>query len=280
VPNRIYTVAGPDGRTYDIEGPDGASDAQIIAVLQQQLASQPAPKKGMLAQVAKGAESLLSSGRTGIGALTGSPEEAAIAGLQRGEDIGGRYADDIGLDKVKDVYNKKGLGQAAKEVLRQVPLAIAEQAPNMAASLGSARLGAMAGTAVNPGLGTIVGGTVGALAPSLLTQLGGNVERQAAEQKKAGQPIDINTQGAIGAAIPQAGLEAASQFIPLGGRLVSKLTGMPLNSLFGKTAAQAQKIADERLLTTLAKGTAVGVAAELPTELTQTMLERAQAGLP
>jgi len=279
VATRIYTIQGPDGRTYDLEGPEGASEAQVIAALQQQLASQPAPKKGVLAQVAKGAESLISSGRTGIGAATGSAEEAALAGLQRGEDINARYADDIGLDKLKDVYDKKGIGAAGKEVLRQIPLAIAEQLPNMGATLGSARLGAMAGTAINPGIGTIVGGTVGALAPSFLTQFGGNVERQAAEQKKAGQPIDINTRGAAGAAVPQAGLEAASQFIPLGGRLVSKLTGMPLNSLFGKTAAQAQKIADERLLTTIAKGTATGVAAELPTELTQTMLERAQAGL-
>ena len=253
MPNRIYTVQGPDGREYDIEGPEGASDAQIISVLQQQLASQPAPKKGILAQAAKGAESLLSSGRTGIGALTGSPEEAAIAGLQRGEDISGRYADDIGLDKLKDVYNKKGLGAAGKEVLRQIPLAIAEQAPNIAASLGSARLGAMAGTAVAPGLGTIIGGTAGALAPSFLSQLGGDVERTAYEQKKAGKPVDINLGASVPAAVAQAGLETASQFIPLGGRLVSKLTGMPLNSLFGKTAAQAQKIADERLLTTIAK---------------------------
>jgi hypothetical protein len=71
----------------------------------------------------------------------------------------------------------------------------------------------------------------------------------------------------------------AGTFIPLGGRLVSKLTGIPAEALLGKSAAQAAKLADERLLVTLAKGTAVGAAAEIPTEIAQQMLERAQAGL-
>ena len=43
-------------------------------------------------------------------------------------------------------------------------------------------------------------------------------------------------------------------------------------------AAKA-KLAEERLAATLAKGTAVGAVAEIPTEIAQQMLERAQAGL-
>jgi hypothetical protein len=50
-------------------------------------------------------------------------------------------------------------------------------------------------------------------------------------------------------------------------------------AFFGKSAAQATKLADEKLLATLAKGTGVGVLAEVPTEIAQQMLERAQAGL-
>jgi hypothetical protein len=123
-------------------------------------------------------------------------------------------------------------------------------------------------------VGSVVGGGVGLVAPSFLQQLGGNVERQAAE----GQKVDVGT-AALGAA-PQAALDVAGSFIPLGGRLVSKLTGLPVEALLGRTSAQATKLADERLLATITKGTATGVAAEIPTEITQQIIERAQAGLP
>jgi outer membrane lipoprotein SlyB len=61
-------------------------------------------------------------------------------------------------------------------------LAIAEQAPNLATSLGGARLGAMAGTALGPAgtvAGGIAGGLAGAFLPSLIQQYGGNIQRQA-----------------------------------------------------------------------------------------------------
>jgi hypothetical protein len=53
----IYSVQGPDGRIYDIEGPEGASDADVISALEEHLASQPKPKKGLMAALGKGAES-------------------------------------------------------------------------------------------------------------------------------------------------------------------------------------------------------------------------------
>jgi len=278
----IYSVQGPDGRIYDIEGPEGASDAEVISALEQHLASQPKPKKGLLAALGKGAESTLSGLRTGIEGTFGSAEEAARAGIQRGEEISGKYADQVSMEKVKEAFNKDGVLSAAKEVGRQIPLAIAEQAPNLATSFGGARLGAMAGTALGPA-GTVAGGVVGGLAgaflPSLIQQYGGNIERQAQEQTARGEPIKIDTGAAGAAAVPQAALDVAQAFIPFGGKLVSKLTGIPEKAFFGKTAEQAAKLADEKLLATLAKGTATGVLAEVPTEIAQQMLERAQAGL-
>ena len=278
----IYSVQGPDGRIYDIEGPEGASDAQVISALEEHLASQPKPKKGFMAALGKGAESTLSGLRTGIEGTFGSPEEAARAGIQRGEDISGRYVDQVSMEKVKEAFNKDGVLSAAKEVGRQIPLAIAEQAPNLATSFGGARLGAMAGTALGPA-GTVAGGVVGGLAgaflPSLIQQYGGNIERQAQEQTARGEPIKIEAGTAGAAAVPQAALDVAQAFIPFGGKLVSKLTGIPEMAFFGKSAAQATKLADEKLLATLAKGTATGVLAEVPTEIAQQMLERAQAGL-
>ena len=70
----------------------------------------------------------------------------------------------------------------------------------------------------------------------------------------------------------------AGTLIPLGGRLVSKLTGIPEKALLMGTG-NAAKLAEERLAATLAKGTAIGAVAEIPTEVAQQMLERAQAGL-
>jgi hypothetical protein len=270
----IYSVKGPDGRIYDVEGPAGASDEQVIAFLQQHLAEQPEqkPKEGVLAGLEKGAESTLSQLRSGIGSIFGSGDEAARAGLKRGEDINKRYADQVSWDKVKKAYEEKGLLPAAGEAISQVPAAVAEQLPNLGTSLGGARLGALAGSPFGP-VGSIVGGGVGLVAPSLLQQLGGNVERQAAE----GQQVNVGR--AALAAAPQAALDVAGSFIPLGGKLVSKLTGLPVEALLGRTSAQAAKLAEERMLATVAKGTATGALAEIPTEVAQQMLERAQAGL-
>jgi hypothetical protein len=271
----IYSVKGPDGRIYDVQGPEGASDEQVIAFLQQHLAEQPQqkPKEGLIAGLEKGAESTFSQLRSGLGSLLGSGEEAARAGLERGEDIGKRYADQVSLEKVKQAYADKGLLSAAGEAISQVPYAISEQLPNLATSVGGARLGALAGSPFGP-VGSVVGGGVGLVAPSFLQQLGGNVERQAAEGQQ------VSTGKAALAAAPQTALDVASTFIPLGGRLVSKLTGLPVETLLGRTSEQATKLADERILATIAKGTATGAALELPTEITQQIIQRAQAGLP
>ena len=271
----IYSVKGPDGRIYDVEGPAGASDEQVIAFLQQHLAEQPSqkPKEGLIAGLEKGAESTFSQLRSGLGSLFGSGDEAARAGLERGEDIGRRYADQVSLEKVKQAYTDKGLLSAAGEAISQVPYAISEQLPNLVANIGGARLGALAGSPFGP-VGSVIGGGAGFIAPSVLQALGGNVERQAAE----GQPVSVSK--ALPAAALQGGLDIAGSFIPLGGRLVSKLTGLPVEALLGRTSAQAAKMADERLLATITKGTATGVAAEIPTEITQQIIERAQAGLP
>ena len=270
----IYSVKGPDGRIYDVEGPAGASDEQVIAFLQQHLAEQPEqkPKEGLIAGLEKGAESTFSQLRSGIGSLFGSGDEAAKAGLARGEDINKRYAEQVSLEKVKQAYNDKGLLSAAGEAISQAPYALAEQFPNLAANIGSARLGALAGSPFGP-VGSVIGGGAGLVAPSVIQALGGNVERQAALGQK------VNVGNALPAAALQGGLDVAGSFIPLGGKLVSKLTGLPVEALLGRTSAQAAKLAEERLLATLAKGTATGVITEIPTEVAQQMLERAQAGL-
>ena len=227
-----------------------------------------------------GLESLLSSMQTGAGAATGSAEEAALAGLKRGQERAAKYGEATSLERVKQAYEKDGFLSAAGETLRQVPTAIAEQAPNIAATLASAKLGAMAGTAVAPGIGTLIGGGLGAFAPGALQMFGSNVERQAAEQQRAGKPIDISTGSAALAAAPQAALDVAATFIPLGRTVIGKVLGPKVEQLLARGAQEnAEKLAKESLTSVIAKGTLVGGAAEIPTEITQQMLERAQAGL-
>jgi len=274
----IYSVQGPDGRIYDIEGPEGASDADVISALEEHLASKPKPKKGLMAALGKGIESAASQTRTGVAGAFGSAEEAAKAGIERGEDIGDRYAEQIGTEKVKEAFNKDGVLAAAKEVGRQIPLAIAQQAPNLAIGAGGARLGAMAGAPFGP-VGSLIGGGLGAAAAFYPMVAGSNIERQAQEQIARKEPVNIDTVAAYGSAVPSAGIEAIQQAIPFGGRLISKLVGIPEKAFFGKTAEQAAKLADEKLLATLAKGTAKGTAMEIPPEIAQQMIERAQAGL-
>jgi hypothetical protein len=88
-------------------------------------------------------KAFLSRSRTGVEAIF-DPEGAARRGLERGEDIGQRFAPGASLQRVKDVYAERGLLPAAGEAISQIPSALAEQAPNIAASIASAKLGAMA----------------------------------------------------------------------------------------------------------------------------------------
>jgi hypothetical protein len=238
----------------------------------------PAPKKGFGAALGSGTESFIGALRTGAESIF-SPEEAARKGLEREEARAGKYADQVGLDKLKEVYAKQGLTGAIGEVGRQIPLAILEQAPNIAATLGSAKLGATAGSVFGP-VGTGIGAVGGALAPSALQLFGSNIQRQAAEQQATGQPLDISRSSAAGAAAIQAPLDVAATFIPLGGKIAGKFLGKEVEQLLMRGGTEAaEKLAKESFAKTLGKGVAVGAAAEIPTEITQQMLERYQAGL-
>jgi hypothetical protein len=272
-----YQVEIPGRGKFTVESPTELTDEQAYAAVLQDIGNAPPPKKGLMAALGKGAESTLSGLRTGIEGTFGSPEEAARAGIQRGEDISGRYADQVSMEKVKEAFNKDGVLSAAKEVGRQIPLAIAEQAPNLALGAAGARVGAMAGAPFGP-VGSLIGGGLGAAAAFYPMVAGSHVEAQAREQIARGEPVTIDKAAAYGSAVPSAGIEALQQAIPFGGRLISKLVGIPEKAFFGKSAEQVTKLADERLLATLAKGTAKGTAMEIPPEIAQQMIERAQAG--
>ena len=269
----------PNGDSLKV--PDEMGYDEAMALAQQRFpelfGETKTQKGGVAGALGLGLESLLSSYRTAAGAVT-DPNEAARLALERQKALGEKYAEPTSLERVKKAYEEQGLFSAAKEVASQIPSAIAEQVPQLGTMFGGARLGAMAGSAIAPGVGTVAGGVLGAGAALLPQFFGSNIERQAAEQQKAGQPIDINRGTALASAAGQAGLEAAGTALVFGGRLVSKLTKIPEEALLlGK--GNAQKLADERLRDLVLKGTAKGFAAELPVEIGQQMLERAQAGM-
>jgi hypothetical protein len=229
-------------------------------------------EEGVGTALRRGAEQFVSAGQTALESVTKGGAEAAIRGQERQEDIQARLGEGASLERLIETYKQQGLLAAGKELAGQIPTAIAEQLPNIGATVAGAGAGAMV---AGP-----LGAVVGAAAPSLIQQYGGNIQRQAAEQMASGKPLEIERGIAGATAVPQAALDVAATFIPLGGRLVSKFFGPEVGQLLMKSTAEGrEKIAKEALGTTIAKGTAVGIAAEVPTEVVQTMLERTQAGL-
>jgi hypothetical protein len=230
-------------------------------------------KKGLLAAGERGARGLIGSLQTGIESLL--PEEnaaanAAIKGVQRQEQIAQEIEAPASLDRVKEAYRKKGFLSAAGEAASQIPGAIAEQVPQLGAIVAGGRAGAIAGP---------WGALIGAAAVPLAQFYGSNLQRQAAEQISTGTPVDVDRGKAAIAAAPQAALDLVQQRLLFGSKLFSKALGIPETTLAKQSAAQVEKLAQEKLLPTLLKGTAKGVAAEIPTEIGQQMIERAQAGL-
>lgn len=261
---------------------DGLSDKQLADALHAKFypdmplpdfyarVGLPTKEDGIGSSFARGAESAASQARTGLASLVGG-NEAALAGLERGEAIQQKYPGQRGFEEVEKAYKERGVLPAVGEYISQIPSALAEQAPQIAASVAGARLG---------GVGGVPGAVIGAATPSYLQQYGGFLERQAEEQKKRGEPVDVNRGTAALAAIPAAALDVAATFIPMGRSIAGKVFGPGVEKMLAKGAEQqAEKLAQESIGKTLAKGTAVGIAAELPTEITQAMIERAQAGL-
>lgn len=260
-----------DGRV--LEFPDGTPQEVVDKAVKKLIASETPPKEGIVPSLIGGTQRLGSTIFTGLESLL-DPTGAAKRGVERGEEISQKYAPGADLEKVKEAYRQRGLLSAAGEVASQVPGAIAEQVPNIGATLGSARLGAMAGSAFGP-IGTLVGGLGGAAVPSIMQLFGSNIERQAQEG------ADISRTKALAAAVPGAALETAATFVPLGRSIIGKILGPEAEKALARGTNEAiERAAKERLSATLAKGVGVGAAVEIPTEITQQMLERLQAGLP
>lgn len=277
----------PNGAYY--EAPEGLSPAQAFEKAARdypeafgiEAKKEESKKSGILGALAKGAESTLAQTVAGAKTLFGDERAAAEEARRKQQDISSRYAEEVSFDKVREAYDKSGVLAAGAELASQVPKAIAEQAANIGTTMGGAftgaRLGAMAGTPFGPagaGIGALIGGGLGAFVPSYLPQVGGNIQRQLEE----GEPLSASKAAVAG--VPQAALDVAANFIPFGRQIAGKVFGKEVAALLEKGQVQAaEALAKEGTAKALAKGTAVGALAEIPTEVAQQMIERAQAGL-
>lgn len=239
-----------------------------------------APKKSTIgSELVRGGKQVLSSARSGIGSIF-DPEEAAKAGVARSEAIAKEAGEGASLEAVKKAYQDKGLLSAAGEVASQIPRALAGQGANLATMAGGARLGAMAGSAVAPGVGTVIGGALGAGATLLPQFMGANVERQAAEQMEAGKDVSIDRTKAYTGAAAQAAVESAGTAFVLGKRIVKGVLGIADDAALKTAKSQAElvKTAGRSLAAAAGRGV-VGGAVEIPVEISQQIIERYQAGL-
>jgi polyhydroxyalkanoate synthesis regulator phasin len=284
----VYQITAPNGRTYRIEGPPGASDADVAQAVLAQFpeAGKPPAESTVLGEIVRGGKQLASSVRTGLGSLT-APEEAALAGLERGEKIAAEAGEGPSFAAVRKAYEERGFLPAAGEVASQIPRAVAGQLPQLAAMAGGARLGAMAGAGigsivpvVGTGAGALVGGVLGAGATLLPQFMGANVERQAKEQLERGEPISIDRTKAYGAAAGQAAVESAGTAFVLGKRVVKGVLGITDDAALTTAKAQQElvKTAQRSLAASAGRGALRGTA-EIPVEIAQAVIERAQAGL-
>lgn len=275
----------PDGTV--IRGvPDGITQSELAKTLQRNgfqvpaewLASEPQEKaKGFSGALRSGIEGLASNYRTAFGAATGDATEAARAGAERGKDINSRFENEVDFSRVTEKFKdpKGGILPAAGELLKQSALATTQQLPNLLTTAAGAKVGAMAGAPLGP-IGAGAGAIIGAAAPTALQLFGANLERQAEENPSA--PVDAGT--AALTAVSQTALETAATFFTLGKGVVGKVLGPEVAAAIGKANGKAvESLAKQGLARTLAGGAARGVASEVPTEVLQLMMERAQAGL-
>ena len=273
----------PDGRIARFEVPEGTSPEQAQVMMEAAMppakALTPQADPSLLGEAYKGLQQYASQSRTALG---GGSAESALAGLERGKAIDAERKSGVDLEKIKDLWNAGNYGSSALEYVKQAPYAIAGQIPQLATAAGGASLGARLG-ALGGLPGSLAGAGIGALAGQALSSYlpiaGSNIESQAAEQQKQGLPIDINRLAAYGTAVPQVGLEVISQRLLLGNKMLGKAFGFTEEQLAKKSVAELEKLAAEKLYATVGKGVLKGGLAEIPTEVTQTMLERAQAGL-
>lgn len=246
-----------------------------------------AKKQGFFRGVGAGAVSLAGTVPAIYGGLTGvTPEQgrtgargAAIAADELASEI---YQGPTFEDVKADPFSSKTL-EFIKGSFGQL---VAPAVATIGLAATGARLGAPVGAAigapfggVGAGPGAVIGGAIGAIGATALPFFGFNLNRQTQEQEAAIKRGEAPKEYEVGQAAAVAPIQAALDRFALGKVLKGTKLGTILGEAGDLTTKQAQEIAGQGLLKTVGKGVLRAQAAELPTEIAQQALERAQAGL-
>ena len=233
-------------------------------------------------------------------------EEAGKIYGKAEEEAAGVHPEPVQYTDVIEDYEEEGLAKAARTAWTFAREQVGVSTPYMAPAFVAGKLGgsdlvakSTLGQKIGAGLGRFVPalarGAVAAPHPLVKLGLGAaagigtlalqffadNLQRQYEVASEGGEsdvkPDDINAFAAAAAAGPQAGMDYI--FIALMGGLgrgAQNAASMSLKQSLAATTTQAGKAT---LARTVGRG-AVESLTEFPTELAQTVLERAQAGLP
>ena len=280
-----FEVTGPDGSIYDIEAPEGTPDAVVLNFVRQQLALESggaeedsfatrrkeleAERDRLLLEAEKESTTALGRGFSRGIDVAGRGFGSALEGA--GKVIGAEGLEAYGAEMIAENEAQLAEQEAMATRLKDVEgvnttvdfalEALGETAPQTGLSLAAgAAAGAAAGSVV-PGIGNIVGGLAGAALSQLPFFYGNNREAQK-EAIEQGLRVEMSESAALLNALPQVALDAFAERL-----------------MVGKLLPTQKAIRSGGLLTRLAKGAGSGVAVEVPTELGQSLIERAQAGL-
>ena len=268
-----YTVDLPDGRS--VEFPDEVPREQAAAIIQKQFP--PTGNTGLMATAKNMVNSTINQYRTAAGAVTGDANEAAAAGAKRAQEIEAANASGIDSKKLGALWDKGDYLGLAKEAAGQAPAAITHMAPMLGEIAAGSRLGAMAGTAVAPGVGTVVGGIAGGALSQVPRLFGAKLEEKAAEQQAEGKAVDVQRLPALGSAAFDALLNVGALEVGIPG-LANKLAGKTAAELTQGQLDAAVKLAQKGMARAAAEGT-VKMAATMPAVVTaQTANSRAYLG--
>lgn len=244
--------------------PEGMSQRDIIRAIEFDiLPSVRPPAPAVVAERPRGGSSLLRgfneyqgtlySAGEGVGSLTGirALERFGREGRLRNE----QEAQQSLPDSERMTFERaEGVGQNVRAAGQALGMSLPSMVPGLAGTLA----GAAIGSAV-PVVGTIAGGVIGGTLASLPQFYGANRQRQIQESGS------VQSEGAaLGTAIPQALSEGVVDRITLGlGRVLG---------IGGEAVAR-------NVIPRIVRGVGVGAATEVPAEVFQQALERAQAGL-
>ena len=252
----IYKIEGPNGRIHEIEGPAGATDAQLIATLQQYLASQPKeapPEEGFVPAVKAGISGLKSAGA----ALAG---RTGVMDTERAKQI---MAEEEAYQQRTFKPTEKGWSGAPVTKFTEL---LGGSLPYVAAPLiagGAAAVGG-APALVATGLGALASGA----------QFTGQFLKRQTEE---GTPLEqTNLAAAAGAGTVAGALDLLSFKMFPAIRGIFSAAGKELSQ---DAAEQIAKQGMTKMLGDYSKATGKAIGAESTTEVAQQFLERLQAGL-